>query len=141
MSDLPTQTTYPHAPRGRRTSHHWGDDRRQAILTTAERLLQQRPLADFSVDDLAKGAGISRPTFYFYFRSKTAVLLSLFDSMNGKADAALRALGGTVSGDPHKPGGRASKRSSRCRGLIGRSRWPAPRRKPPIPKPGSAGRP
>ncbi|ORA10072.1 TetR/AcrR family transcriptional regulator [Mycobacterium arosiense] len=100
MSDLPTQTKYPQASRGRRPSPHSGDDREQAILATAERLLQQRPLADFSVDDLAKGAGISRPTFYFYFRSKNAVLLSLLDQMNGKAQAALGALEVVSSGDP-----------------------------------------
>jgi len=90
-----------HASRGRRSSHHSGDDREQAILATAERLLQERPLADFSVDDLARGAGISRPTFYFYFQSKNAVLLSLLDQMNSKAHAALTALGGKVfGGDP-----------------------------------------
>lgn len=89
-----------HASRGRRSSHHLGDDREQAILATAERLLEERPLADFSVDDLAKGAGISRPTFYFYFRSKNAVLLSLLDQMNNKAHTALRALRGKLSGDP-----------------------------------------
>ena len=88
------------ASRGRRSSHHSGDDREQAILATAERLLQERPLADFSVDDLAKGAGISRPTFYFYFQSKNAVLLSLLDQMNTKAHTALRALRGKLSGDP-----------------------------------------
>ena len=100
MSDLPTRTKYLHASRGRRSSHHSGDDREQAILATAERLLQERPLADFSVDDLARGAGISRPTFYFYFQSKNAVLLSLLDQMNSKADAALRSLDGNVSGEP-----------------------------------------
>ncbi|WP_406816148.1 TetR/AcrR family transcriptional regulator [Mycobacterium sp. M23085] len=100
MSDFPTQTKYPQASRGRRASHYPGDDREQAILATAERLLQERPLADFSVDDLAKGAGISRPTFYFYFRSKNAVLLSLLDQMNSKAQAALRALDVVSSGDP-----------------------------------------
>ena len=90
-----------HASRGRRSSHHSGDDREQAILATAERLLQERPLADFSVDDLARGAGISRPTFYFYFQSKNAVFLSLLDQMNGKAHAALTALGGKLfGGDP-----------------------------------------
>ncbi len=30
------------------------------------------------MDDLAKGAGLSRPTFYFYFASKDAVLVRLF---------------------------------------------------------------
>ena len=84
MSDLPSQTEYVHASRGRRSSHLSGDDREKAILATAERLLEERPLADFSVDDLAKGAGISRPTFYFYFQSKNAVLLSLLDQMNSK---------------------------------------------------------
>lgn len=102
MSDPPTQTKYPQASRGRRVSHYAGDDREQAILATAERLLQERPLADFSVDDLAKGAGISRPTFYFYFRSKNAVLLSLLDQMNGKAKAALGALEVVSSGDPEE---------------------------------------
>ncbi|OBB93450.1 TetR/AcrR family transcriptional regulator [Mycobacterium sp. 852002-40037_SCH5390672] len=100
MSDIPTQTKYLQASRGRRASHYSGDDREQAILATAERLLQERPLADFSVDDLAKGAGISRPTFYFYFRSKNAVLLSLLDQMNSKAQAALGALDVVSSGDP-----------------------------------------
>jgi len=89
-----------HASRGRRSSHLSGDDREQAILATAERLLEQRPLADFSVDDVAKGAGISRPTFYFYFQSKNAVLLSLLDQMNNKAHAALKALDGKLFGDP-----------------------------------------
>ncbi|OBG77181.1 TetR family transcriptional regulator [Mycobacterium sp. E1214] len=100
MSDVPTQTRYAHASRARRSSAHAGDDREQAILATAERLLQERPLADFSVDDLAKGAGISRPTFYFYFRSKNAVLLSLLDQMNTKAQTALRSWGAIPADDP-----------------------------------------
>lgn len=100
MSDFPTHTKYLQASRGRRASHYSGENREQAILATAERLLQERPLADFSVDDLAKGAGISRPTFYFYFRSKNAVLLSLLDQMNSKAQAALGALDVVSSGDP-----------------------------------------
>ena len=100
VSNLSRRPGYVHASRGRRSSHHLGDDREQAILATAERLLQERPLADFSVDDLAKGAGISRPTFYFYFQSKTAVLLSLLDQMNSKAYAALHSLRGKQSGDP-----------------------------------------
>ncbi|MBW0013640.1 TetR/AcrR family transcriptional regulator [Mycobacterium sp.] len=89
-----------YASRGRRSSQHSGDSRKQAILATAERLLEERPLADFSVDDLAKGAGISRPTFYFYFQSKNAVLMALLDQMNVKALAALTALDARLSGDP-----------------------------------------
>jgi AcrR family transcriptional regulator len=100
VRDLPTRTEYVHASRGRRSTRLAGDDRERAILATAERLLAERPLADFSVDDLAKGAGISRPTFYFYFPSKNAVLLSLLDQVNTRAHAALTALSGKVSGDP-----------------------------------------
>ncbi|AKN18748.1 TetR/AcrR family transcriptional regulator [Mycobacterium haemophilum] len=97
MSNQPAQTGYAPASRGRRPSRTSGDDRQQAILATAERLLKERPLADFSVGDLAKGAGISRPTFYFYFPSKNAVLLSLLDQLSSKAHAA---LDGEFSGDP-----------------------------------------
>ena len=64
-----------------------GDEREQAILVTFERLLEDRPLHEISVDDLARGAGISRPTFYFYFASKEAVLLSLFERMIADARA------------------------------------------------------
>jgi AcrR family transcriptional regulator len=78
--------------RGRRSTRPSGDDRELAILTTAERLLQQRPLADISVDDLAKGAGLSRPTFYFYFPSKDAVLVTLFERVIVEADSALESM-------------------------------------------------
>lgn len=76
----------------RRCAHPSGDDREQAILATAERLLEERPFTDISVDDLAKGAGLSRPTFYFYFPSKTAVLLTLLELMVSEADSALEKL-------------------------------------------------
>lgn len=79
-------------PRGRRSARPSGDERELAILATAERLLADRPLADISVDDLARGAGISRPTFYFYFPSKEAVLLTLLDRVVNEADTALQAL-------------------------------------------------
>jgi len=52
-------------------------------------LLEDRAYADISVDDLAKGAGLSRPTFYFYFKSKEAVLLSLIEPLIAGADAEI----------------------------------------------------
>lgn len=80
------------AHRGRRSARPSGDDRELAILSTAEQLLRDRPLADISVDDLAKGAGLSRPTFYFYFPSKDAVLLTLFERVIMEADSALETM-------------------------------------------------
>ncbi|MGY2067484.1 TetR/AcrR family transcriptional regulator [Blastococcus sp. SYSU DS0619] len=85
----------PSTGRGRRPPRPSGDDRELAILSTAERLLAERPLAAISVDDLARGAGISRPTFYFYFSSKDAVLLSLLDRVVAEADTAMRAVFGS----------------------------------------------
>lgn len=80
----------PPAARGRRSVRPSGDDREMAILATAERLLEALPLSAVSVDDLARGAGISRPTFYFYFASKDAVLLTLLDRVVAEADGATR---------------------------------------------------
>ena len=80
------------AVRGRRSPRPSGDDRELAILATAERLLGERSLAAISVDDLARGAGNSRPTFYFYFPSKDAVQLTLLDRVVAEADAAMRQV-------------------------------------------------
>lgn len=86
--------------RARRSTRPSGDEREQAILGTLETLLEQRPLSEISVDDLAKGAGLSRPTFYFYFPSKDAVLLALFeqvmDEANRNADAAMGGMDESV---------------------------------------------
>lgn len=67
----------------RRRGHTKGDLKEQAILATCERLLADRPLSEITVDELASGAGISRPTFYFYFESKDAVLRSLVERIAG----------------------------------------------------------
>jgi TetR/AcrR family transcriptional regulator, ethionamide resistance regulator len=89
-----------HMNRGRRASRPSGDDREAAILATAERLLEDRPFTEISVDDLAKGAGISRPTFYFYFSSKEAVLLTLLDRVVRQVDAAIEGLTAELPSDP-----------------------------------------
>lgn len=80
-----TAAPEPLPDRGRRPRRPSGDDRERAILATAERLLARRAVADISVDELARGAGISRPTFYFYFASKEAVVLSLLDRVAEEA--------------------------------------------------------
>lgn len=89
------------ANRGRRPSRPSGDDREQAILATARRLLEERAFAEISVVDLAKGAGLSRPTFYFYFPSKEAVLLSLLDPLIQHADTGLSDIS-AVPADPRR---------------------------------------
>jgi AcrR family transcriptional regulator len=97
----------PVGMRGRRTARPSGDDRELAILATAERLLAAKPLSAVSVDDLARGAGISRPTFYFYFASKDAVLLTLLDRVVAEADAASRSVFDTPVTGPREAWRRA----------------------------------
>lgn len=97
MTTVPTRSP-ERATRGRRAPRMSGDERERAILATAERLLAQRPLREIAIEDLARGAGISRSSFYFYFASKEAVLLSLLDGVAAEADArraaALAGAGG-----------------------------------------------
>jgi AcrR family transcriptional regulator len=62
---------------GRRRRPRKGDEKEAAIIATAWRLLSQQSLSSITIDQLAGGAGISRPTFYFYFDSREAVIRAL----------------------------------------------------------------
>ncbi|MFF7333332.1 TetR family transcriptional regulator [Streptomyces sp. NPDC008150] len=62
---------------GRRRGPSKGDLKEAALLDTAYTLLTEKALAAISVEDLTRGAGISRSQFYFYFDSKDAVMLAL----------------------------------------------------------------
>lgn len=94
----PPETTAP--SRGRRTKRATGDEREQLILETLAELLAEQSFHEISIDDLARGAGISRPTFYFYFPSKEAVLLTLLDAIVKQADASSDAAQALLEHDP-----------------------------------------
>jgi AcrR family transcriptional regulator len=59
-----------------------GDLREGDILDAAEGLLGTMPFGDLTMDDIAKQAGLSRSSLYFYFRSKEAVLGALHERMH-----------------------------------------------------------
>ena len=86
--------------RGRRPARISGDDRSDAILSTAERLLDGRSLDDIPIEELASGAGISRSNFYFYFASKDAVLLALLDRVITEVQHRVAALPRDFEHDP-----------------------------------------
>lgn len=86
----------------RSASHRKGDAAEQAILETAERLLQAAPLSDVSVEAIARGAGISRSSFYFYFASKEDVLLALVDQATAWLEERVAAATATVAEDPQR---------------------------------------
>jgi len=83
--------------RGRRARRASGDDRERAILDTLAAQLERRAFHEVSTDDLARGAGLSRSSFYFYFASKEAVLMSLLDRLVAQTDAT---VAGFLSVDP-----------------------------------------
>ncbi|MEH0110911.1 TetR/AcrR family transcriptional regulator [Tersicoccus sp. MR15.9] len=96
-------------PLGRRSrSRPHGDEREGRILATAERLLADRSLQEISIGELAAGAGISRPTFYFYFASKEDVLIALVENVVDEAEATVGRL---FSGAP-------ADSAERWRGVI-----------------------
>ncbi|MFH9610911.1 TetR/AcrR family transcriptional regulator [Streptomyces sp. NPDC017448] len=77
-----------------------GDLRLEALLTAAETLLAEKPFAEMSVGQVAAKAGISRPTFYFYFDTKHSLLAALLERvMHDKLEIALRGFG-TTEADP-----------------------------------------
>src|SRR3954470_8805478 len=97
-----TTTGAARSRRGRRSARPPGADRQAAILATAERLMEDKKFADISVDDLARGAGLSRPTFYFYFASKDAVLLSLLEPLIQQADKEFDGAAQRLPADPRR---------------------------------------
>ena len=80
-------TTQTAQPRPARAPHHRRRPRAGDPRDLRSGCSKSSSLHEISVDDLARGAGISRPTFYFYFSSKDAVLLTLLDRMVEEARA------------------------------------------------------
>ena len=66
-----------------------GDDRERQLMQTAEELLAEGVFDETSVAALALRAGLSRPTFYFYFASKEALLASVIDEAHEQIAACL----------------------------------------------------
>jgi AcrR family transcriptional regulator len=61
----------------RATGPRKGERRQQAVLDALEQLLATVPFAEITIDDIARHAGISRSSMYFYFASKEDVLSAL----------------------------------------------------------------
>ena len=64
----------------RRPDRSKGDIREAGLLDVAEALLRAGNFEEASISEIAAAADISRPTFYFYFASKQALLARLIQS-------------------------------------------------------------
>lgn len=100
MTTPATTATAAATPGRRRPARISGEEREHAILLTLERLLAEQSLHAISVDDLARGAGISRPTFYFYFASKEAVLVTLLERLVEETRQAQAEAPELLTSDP-----------------------------------------
>ena len=81
-----------------------GEQREAAILTATRELLDERSINDLTIDEIAKAAGVSRTSFYFYFPTKQAVVAAL---LNGLWDEFGHTYAWFDSDGPDRPGLRA----------------------------------
>jgi AcrR family transcriptional regulator len=74
------------------------DQRRVALLRSLDQQLRDGPLAEVSIADISRQAGVTRSAFYFYFENKAAAVAALMDEMYENAFAAADPVvaGGTV---------------------------------------------
>jgi AcrR family transcriptional regulator len=64
----------------RARSHEQREVRRQAILGTAAAMLAEMPVAEVTLNELSRRAGLAKSNVLRYFESREAVLLELLDS-------------------------------------------------------------
>ena len=86
----------------RARSEEQREARRQAILGAAAAMLAEMPVADVTLNELSRRAGLAKSNVLRYFESREAVLLELLDSAwqdwLGQLDAELADA--VVAGDP-----------------------------------------
>ena len=54
------------------------------IVEAAEALLRERPFRELTVDDLMRRTGLSRPSFYVYFRDRHDLVLRVVEHIGGE---------------------------------------------------------
>src|SRR5882724_9664422 len=67
-----------------------GTDKRDRILTAAERIFARHGFFAAKVSDVAKDAGVADGTIYLYFKSKDDLLISLFERRMRQLNTALK---------------------------------------------------
>jgi TetR/AcrR family transcriptional regulator, fatty acid metabolism regulator protein len=68
-----------------------GGDKRERILSAAERIFARHGFFAAKVSDVAREAGVADGTIYLYFKSKDDLLISLFERRMQQVNATLRA--------------------------------------------------
>src|SRR5215831_7868452 len=74
-----------------------GADKRDRILTAAERIFARHGFFAAKVSDVAKEAGVADGTIYLYFKSKDDLLISLFGRRMQQLNESLQSA---IAGKP-----------------------------------------
>ena len=81
-------------PRRRALAASEKSQRRAAIVAAAEELARRDPSGSYSVEQLARRAGLAKGTVYLYFRTREEMLLALHEKQTHEVfDVVARALG------------------------------------------------
>ena len=83
---MPVRAEDPAARRRRRTP----EAAQREIIEAAERLLEERPFRELTVDEVMRRTGLSRPSFYVYFKDRHELVLRVV----GHLEAELLAVAG-----------------------------------------------
>lgn len=107
------------------------NETREKVLSAAMGLLEANPYADFSMDEIARAAGVERRTVFRHFANKETLLDALWEFINTRLDAQARpsslnelitapkttfrafdANEGIIRSSLHTPAGRAMRMQS-----------------------------
>ena len=80
MSELSGESGAGPGRRRRRTP----EAAEREIVEAAEALLREKPFRELTVDDLMRRTGLSRPSFYVYFRDRHDLVLKVVEHIGGE---------------------------------------------------------
>jgi AcrR family transcriptional regulator len=69
---------------GRRRRRRTPEAAEREILEAAQALLRERPFRELTVDDLMRRTGLSRPSFYVYFKDRHDLVLRVAEQIGGE---------------------------------------------------------
>ena len=76
------------------------EEAEREILDSAEAFLRERPFRDLTIDEVMDGTGLSRPSFYVYFRDRHDLAMRLIEEIGSEA---FGTAGGWLDGEGDDP--------------------------------------
>jgi AcrR family transcriptional regulator len=93
---VPVREEEPAARRRRRTP----EAAQREIIEAAEQLLKERPFRELTVDEVMRRTGLSRPSFYVYFKDRHELVLRIVGHLQGEILQSANRWYDTVGGGP-----------------------------------------